>query len=280
MTFRMDRIEAAVVGSIRSAVPLAVVAWARSLYPNRNVVPVVTAAVARGPSFRTAEIETVDSPTALRWALASVAEGRRVGVSITGARWYVDTPATPTITGVRDALLAIFETDEAAEYLPGVTIAADGADGITFDADSVPGLLHRPVALGVSTLTTTETVEAETSDSVGVVVVELQAFSPGGGSDALSLLAQINGAQAMTGPLDTRQDLGISLLGIAEPVDLTSIAGAQWQSRASCRWTLSGRFHAARAGYVIDTIGTEAGSLVTVYDGVDPITFDLEIVEP
>jgi hypothetical protein len=129
-------------------------------------------------------------------------------------------------------------------------------------------------------LATTDTVEAESSDAIGQLVVELQAWASGGGSDALGILAAVNGGLTMTIPLDLRQDLGVSFHGASEPVDLTSIAGAQWQSRASCRWTLSVRSHVEHLGYVIDTVETEPGSLVTVYDGEDPITFDLEIVEP
>lgn len=279
MGIRLDRIEAAVVACVGAGDASVLTLWGRSEYPTRNAQPTVTAIIARGPLLGPSEIQTIDAPTVLVWSLDSVESGRRIGIGASGARWTVDTQ-TADVETERDRLLARFGTAEGAEYLPGVTITADSTDGIRFDALGVPGLLHHPVALGPSLLAVDTTVEAETNDQVGKVVVELQAYAIGGGSSAMQILANVNAAQNMTIPLDLREALGIVWLGTTEPTDLTSLAGAKWKSRASCRWTLSARSHVAHLGNVLDTMGTAVGSVVTVYDAEDPITFDLEIVEP
>ncbi len=268
MSVRLDRVEAAVVACVLALAPSGTVAvWSRSLYPHRNSDPsVVTAKVVRGPSVRPAELIEVDEPTVLRWSLAAVAAGARVGIAMTGARWYVDAVSTD-VTAVRDALLALFTDGDGAEFLPGVTVAAIDDDTIEFDADGVPGLLFSPVAIGVAAIEVITAVPSEVAMATSTLVVELQAYAQGGGSDASGILASINGGMSMSAAVDIRHDLGIVYHGAEEPVDLSAIAGADWESRASTRWQLSTRSYIARAIPTIETVETT----LTIYNGAEPI---------
>lgn len=250
---RFDRIQRAVVGMVSylaDAEPL--VLWAPSHFPRRSDgVSVVTARAVRGPLVRPASVMSSNEPTILTWVIAAPAEGDRVGVSITGAQWTVDVPAMGTAETVRDALLELF----TPEILPGVTVSDSGTDTIVFDADDVPGLLWRPQGIGPGvTVTATEVVPCEIATATAEVVVELQAYASGRGLSALSILADVAGGVHLEGAIERRNTTGVSLINVSELIDLTSIAGADWESRASMRMTLGVRSYKARTIDIIDTV--------------------------
>lgn len=274
MTVRTDRIEAAVIGCIRVLGPAGIDAvWSRSLYPHRSSDnPCAVAKVVRGPWQKPADMHESDEPTRVVWTLGAVRSGARVGVSFTGADWTIDTISTD-ITEARDALIAVFNTDAGIEYLPGVTVTAVGADSIEFDADGVPGLLFTPARIGsAASIEVTAAIPCEVSTAIARVVVELQTYANGGGSDALSILAGINGAMGMSRAAELRHRLGVTYHGCEEPVDLTAVSGADWESRASTRWQMTVRDYTAHPIDTIETVGAE----LVAFDGETPIEIPVE----
>lgn len=238
------------VNALADAAPL--VLWAPTNFPRRTAGgSVVTASVVRGPLFHATSIMQSDEPTVLTWTVDEPTANQRVGLTIAGARWTVDVGAVDTATTARDALLDLF----TAEILPGVTIAASGADAITFDANDVPGLLWRPQSIGaLATVTVDESIVCEVSTATAEVVVELQAYAAGRGMSALSILADVAGGLNMDVAAALRLQNGVSLTSKSELVDLTAIAGADWESRASFRTTWGIRSYKARAIDAIESV--------------------------
>lgn len=275
MTVRTDRVEAAVIGCIRVLGPAGIDAvWSRSLYPHRSSDnPVCTAKIVRGPWNRTPDVTEIDAPTVVRLTMPPVVRvGARVGIAMTGAKWSIDTTSTD-VTEARDALIDLFSTEQGAEYLPGVTLTAVSTDMIDFDADGVPGLLFSPVSIGVGAIVEVlDAIPCEVSTAIARCVVEVQAYANGGGSDALAILGAINGAMEMSRAVELRHALGVTYHGCEEPVDLTGIAGADWESRASTRWQMTVRSYVAHPVDIIEIV--EAG--LVAFDGDVPIEIQVE----
>lgn len=279
----LDRMRAAVRGSIALLAPSGVLpVWGMQQWPARvgSEQAIVTARLVRGPTLRPPEVVQVDEPTEIRWQLLDDTAGVRVGLAVCGARFWIDTAVAASIEESRDAFLErLTGMAQTRDALPGVSIDADGTDAIVFDASDVPGLLFHPVMIGPSAVVdmdVTETVTAESQRSGASMVVELQAFVAGGGPEAAALLADINGGMALDAALALRHDLGVVFNSADEPVDLTTLAGAGWQSRASTRWTLSMVSYKSRA---IDTIETVEIGLIA-YDGSTPIEIPAEVESP
>jgi hypothetical protein len=179
----------------------------------------------------------------LIWRTSGAATAARVGLALTGARWYEDVLGGDTDTTVRDRLLAQLTapTGEPA-ILPGVAITADGTDGIKLDATGTAGLLWGARAVGPAAVTVspTSTIHSEVMTGTARCTVEFQAFSRGGqGVEAQELLGALGGSLRSDSMIAIRDAYGVTFGGpLSEPIDLTALAGADWESRASARLTV------------------------------------------
>ena len=254
MTIRLDRVQRALVAALRYTTEADAVLWAPAQYPRRALgSKVVTAKMVRGPLIQHASKYYQDEPTRLTWSISSAVDNDRVGLAATGARWTHDVVPGQSISEVRDALLSQF----TSEVLPGVEVSSSGSGSIRFNASGVPGLLWRPAAIG-SNVTVTEdaTLGSEVTTAPGLCTIEIQTYAAGRAVESMSLLSKFMGALGSTNLVSIFDALGVSVLGPAgEPIDLTAVAGAEWESRAMARLTTSIRSYYAAA---IDTIETVA----------------------
>jgi len=166
-----------------------------------------------------------------------------VGIDVTGARWTVAGQGGDTLTDVRDRLLAALVP---ATELPGVSTSAFGSDSIDFSASGVVGRLWRPVAIGASAVTVTTDANARVTTGTVRGELEIQAYADGRGLEAQELLGDVVSGLASPDVVEARQRWGISFPGRAgDIIDLTTLAGADWQSRASVRVPVAARAYRA-----------------------------------
>lgn len=255
----------------------ALAAWAPIELPRRPASgqDVITARLVRGPEIRGTRTYFQEEPTTVRWAIAAPTADSRVGISLASARFFADTGAAPTVTTVRDALLAVFTVDQL-RLIPGVTAVADGADAILFTATGgALGRLFCPVAFGPgATAPATVVVDAEVTTGNARGMLEFQAYAAGPGVDAQSLLAELISGLDSHDIAEMRHNIGLAFQGPAgDVIDLTALAGPKWESRASVRLPVSFRSYRAIAVDTIDTI--TMSRLVLLLDGADvgPLEF-------
>lgn len=254
----LERVKAAAVGLVGLTVPGPPLALElpASGYPRRPAsgADVVGFRIVRGPAITGARKFAVVSPTAVRWTIAAPVADSRVGLSIGGVRYLVDTGAAPTETSVRDLLLADITT--IPELLPGVTVSSAGADSIDFAADGgAPGLLRCAIALGpgaTRTIVSDTTAEVETANAR--VMLQFTAFAAGAGTTAQSLLGDLAAGLHGNATIALRDRLGVAFEGPAgDIVDLVGKAGPTWESRAALRVPVHLRSYRATAIDYIDT---------------------------
>lgn len=253
MSVRLDTVERAVIGSIVAAGYVGI--WAPSEYPRRDLgATVVSARLVRGPTARGRTTGYSAEATALTLTISGAAEAQRVGWSIGGVKRMVDVGAEDTDEDVRDALLAaaVVGTGEDAWH-PGVTIEALSTNKITFAGAA--GTMWNPRALGASaSFAVDASTDCQIQTGVQSAVVELQAYASRG-TAAAAVLGDIAGQLSMDELIAVRSDLGVTFQGpMSEPVDLSKMAGAQWDSRAAARLRVSLRSYAAKAINTIDSM--------------------------
>lgn len=204
--------------------------------------------------------------------------GTRNVVRLNDFAYYRDTVAGDTVATVRNVLLAAIQEGESG----AVTATASGAAGILLAGDFLGGL--RSLEL-VGQLTSSGAVIS--GDSVIVSertmshLVTLQAFSrgrePRTGAVALLDLA----LDELRAP-DVSEELsryGLGVWDYGAPVDLSAIAGGNWESRASADLTISARSVAVRSVHEIDSVGITVSVGVSP-DDASPSTFEAEASAP
>lgn len=258
MGVKADRLKRVVSAWVSTFTNADAFVWAPSNYPRRSLGDsVITARLVRGPTDRAPSIGYVVEPTRLRWSVSGAVEDDRVGLALTGIRWAYDVQNGDTDTDVRDAVLALVQAD--SRLLPDVTITTDGADGIDFDASGTLGRLWSRRAIGSAaswTVTTSEHAEVQTAISLSTI--ELQAYVAGQGMEAAELLTELLGSLNLSEAVQIRSDFGVSLLDApGDVVDLTTIAGADWESRASARLLLAARSYKAVPTEIVESATVE-----------------------
>lgn len=276
MAVRVDRVQLAIVETI-AATTGAVGVWSPSNYPRApgDGSAVITAKIARGPnliglrSFMSAE------PTTVTWTVTGASAGDLVGIGLTSARWAYEVQVGDTDTDARDGLLALFSAD--SRQLPGVTVSASGADSIVFDSAGAVGALWRSSAIGPSTVVSvvdSNAVDCEVTTGRAEMLLELQAYASAG-PDAASVLADLLGGLVSYDVMATRERLGVIFGGAAgDVVDLTAIAGADFESRASVRISAAMRTYRAVA---VDTADTIEDGAIIIHNGAEQIPVDLAV---
>lgn len=163
-------------------------------------------------------------------------EGVLSVVRLDGYRHVYEVPALATVTTVRDAHLAQLEGDLEATR---ITAVASGADAIDITPLAITSLWDLATSANIETVITHEGVVRVESDRQETAVVELQAFSRGPhlheGASAII-------TQAMARLKERVAELaewGIGVVGWQPVADISAIAGAGWETRASTLLTLN-----------------------------------------
>lgn len=170
--------------------------------------------------------------------VTAATEGARPVVRLNGFDYYLDVPASSSVTTVRDALLA----DIAAGEAGAVTPTATGADRITLTGDFLGGLrslaCSGPVQyVAESAVYSGAAVLIRTGTRVCEIAVEV--FSRGRSP-------RTGAATIMQGVLDRLQSgarmselgrYGVKRWGIGTPIKLDAIAGSDWETRRRLPFT-------------------------------------------
>lgn len=254
MGTRPDLTRRGVVAVLKSAVPAGTdVVWARHKYPRRasSGSAVVTVQRVRGPELGTAIKQASIEPLQLLWTLASAAEGEQIGLAVTGARWRHTVLAAATVETSRDAVLALLQAADPDPALPGVTLTAESTNAIRMDAGSTLGLLWGAAAIGGSVIVAppvTQLAEVVTRPSRSTLEIHAYAHDANGaGLDAESILADVLGQLESTLLIRVAGDHGVVIKQVGEVIDASSLAGSEWDSRATCRLEAKGRSYFASA---------------------------------
>lgn len=260
----IDRLRYAVRALVLAAHPTGVqCVWDPSTYPRSPTTggSIVAARIARGPSLDQSHLFDADAPTSLLWTIADPVASSRVGLRVAGVPRTADLDASPTAADARDALLDVL-TDAVLgpALLPGVTAAAVGAASIRLTG--APGTLYAPLAIGSGVLLAVESsTYAQHATGRASATIELAAFAQGRAPSAIALLAQVESAlrgydvdaiESVTGVTFARHAAG-------EIVDLTAMAGADWESRAVVRIAL--HLRSMRAVPISDIGGVDVDRL-------------------
>ena len=236
----IDRLRYAARALVLAAHPTGVqCVWDPSTFPRSPTTggSIVTVKIARGPSRSQSQRIDRDTPTSLLWTIAALTANSRVGLRVSSVQRHTDLGAAPTAETARDALLAVLNAAVIGPaLLPGVTSAAVGTDSIRLTGGA--GTLYDASALGPGvTLTTEASAYAQLSTGHANALLEVQAYAEGRAPAAVALLMELEAAlrgadvdeiEEITGCTFARHPAG-------EIVDLTDMAGAEWESRAVVR---------------------------------------------
>jgi len=175
---------------------------------------------------------------------------QRLLVEINRGEYVTDPLPGDTVTDVRDALLAQIDQDE-----PDLTVTADGADGILLVSTYVGALWSLALSPG---LTATSVVPSPTcvllTDVTREFSLGVQCFAKGREprNGAWDLCGRALAAFEADDLGDVLDRAGVGLRRRGPAVDLSSIAGAHWESRISFDLALYMRSRATREIGVIE----------------------------
>lgn len=270
----IDRLQLFVGQLVQLLTPGVTYVWSRE-YPRRTSdAAVVTCSMVRGPTVAAGRKRILLEPTQLTWTLTTPVAERRVGLEVAGAVFFADAPAGPVdVTALRDAFLA--QVQLRPRVLPGVTAAASGADAVTLSG--AVGTLWSPRAFGEgAAVVSTSTALSESLTSNARVILELQACAPGAGATAQGLIGQLVGGLAGHDVLEAAMLLGIAIEGPAdEPIDLSSLAGPDYESRCAVRVPMTLRSYRS---VPVESVGEVSTSFTTREPTVTQPTFT--VTEP
>jgi hypothetical protein len=169
--------------------------------------------------------------------------------------FFTDGIGGDTLTTIRDRLIALINADTIT---PATAVVFD-ADTFDLNADSLGGIVS--LAL-VGSLSAGTVVDAD--DSVLVtegsqsMLLNVQAFSknkePRNG--AWAILQQCAAALQTPDLTEKFTRFGVGVWDKSQPVDLSAIAGASWETRASLDVTLAARALWVRPVDVVETVIT------------------------
>lgn len=165
-------------------------------------------------------------------------EGGRNVLQLDGYRHVRDVPAASTVTAERDALKAQLDDIEAGR----VTTAAVSTDQITITPVDITALWDLQVS-GELTGEVTHGGALRVDKRQEQALVEIQTFARGKhlAQSAHAILTQALNRLVDHDPMVALAEWGVAVLGWSPPVDISAIAGAGWETRASSVLTVNMR---------------------------------------
>lgn len=187
----------------------------------------------------------------------SATVGKRLIVRLNGYDYRHDVVADETVGDIRDALMDAIEADE-----PGVTVSVAGSPGASFTitANSLGDLWELELVGGESDIDNDAPVfsgngvllsESDESLLVGVQTYSKTRSVHGG---AVSLAQQIRDKLQSEDVIEGLTREGVAVWGVGGITDISAIAGARWESRATFDVTLAARSVFRRPCGQIETV--------------------------
>jgi hypothetical protein len=258
---RLDRIQRALFENLSDAVAPVRVAWGYNEQTFESVPDegLVDLRMIGGPSpfIRSGKRGTLlNAADSITITVDAVEVGKRYIVRLNGFDYRTDAVALDTVTTIRDRLRDAINADE----LETATALDAGADGLTLAADSLGGLRSLqlvgaltsdpPVLNGASVLVV---------EGTQTMLVNVQAFSKGREprSGAWAIVQQLLAALQSEDYVEAMRRLGVGVWTKGIATDLSAIAGAHWETRASFDLTVAARAVWVRPISRIETIDLE-----------------------
>lgn len=257
-----DRLQAGLRQAILAADNTLTVVWSPSEYPEPAGGNLVALRVLSGPDLRGYRLEHkhYPIPTTVRVTCTNTA-GSRGTIFCQGARWHLDVEPGETATEYRDRWV---------EYLATAGLAVDGEiTPVGANAFDIAGTelisLYGFGTFGQVTSTVTASTFSDIRSSDARLRIEAQVFSGtrylrGGAMDTAAKLVAKLGLPAPRAVLNA---YGLVHVTTSPVVDLTTIAGPGWESRAAVSVDIGTNIFAAEA---VESIETVTGTL-TVENG-------------
>lgn len=242
---RLDRVQKALFESFADAVAPVRVAWSYNEQTFESVPDegLVDLRMIGGPSpfIRTGRrgslLNAADSVTI---TVDSVEVGGRYVVRLNCFSYFTDAIAGDTVTTIRDRLSAQINADA----LESVTAVDVGADALRLDADYLGGLrsleIFGALSAGAPALNGASVLVVEGTQAM---TINVQAFSKGREprSGAWAIVSQLYAALQSEAYVEAMRALGVGVWNKGAATDLSAIAGAHWETRASFDITIAAR---------------------------------------
>jgi hypothetical protein len=197
----------------------------------------------------------------------SVTTGRYV-IRLNGFSYFTDGLVGDTLTTIRDRLVSEINGDD----LETATASVSGVDGLTLTADSLGGLrslsLSGPLSAGPPTLDGRSVLVTEGAQNM---LVNVQAYSKGREprNGAWALIQRALAVVQSEDYIETMRRYGVGVWTKGVVSNLSAIAGAHWESRASFDLSIAARAvwvrEADRIESVNATLTTSQPSTQTVF---------------
>ena len=267
---RYDWLQHGLLEAVRAAVPSdqdPTIVWAPSEYPRGSGL-FIALRMLSGPDLRDGRMESlggaIQAPVTIRVTCDAGTEGERGRIACNGGWWTVETETEGDHTELRDAWVEMLATAGHAIQADLTPVSTNQFD---IDGTRLWSLYGFAASGNVSyTITDSQITRAKTADTI--LRCEIQVFSasryPRGG--AMDVATSIMSALELQASYDILDSHGISVLNMLPIVDLTTLSGAGWESRAALTLDVGMRTYTAE---IIDTIDSYTGSLTLRGAGSD-----------
>lgn len=263
LPLRLDRVQRALFETLGDAVAPVRVAWAYSeetfeSVPDEGLID-LTMIGGPQPFIRSGKRGSIlNAVDAITITVDSVGTGRYV-IRLNDFSYFTDGVGGDTTTTIRDRLRDAINADP----LETATASDAGASGLTLAADELGGLrsltLSGALSAGPPTLDGRSVLVTEGAQNM---LINVQAFSPcrEPRNGAWALIQRALAVVQSEDYVETMRALGVGVWTKGVVTDLTAIAGAHWESRASFDLSI-----AAKAVWVreVDRIETVKATLNT-----------------
>lgn len=266
----MRGLRQAVINALPAS-PTPTVVWSPSEYPRGSDTPFVALRMISGPDARDARLDSLGGtsllPTTIRVTVTAV-EGNLGYIGCAGSYWVLDVAGTAagmdleTVEEYRDRWIAELATTGHSLDATITPVSTNAFDIVGTNLWSLYGFGARGEcshSVTGSTLAKVKTVDA-------IMRCEVQCFSstryPRGG--AMETATRIMSAIELSPSYDVLDSHGLSVVGSLPIIDLTTLSGPGWESRAALTLDISSRTFIAEA---IDIIETFTGSVTYNADG-------------
>lgn len=274
---RLDRVQQALFEVLAEATGVGV-HWAYAEVPQESLAAdflALTMIGGPGPVNRKHVRGCVfQPPTLVPLTVGPLVVGSRVVVALNDFNYFHDVTGLDTVTTVRDDLVAQINDVDNIEPVTATAVGVDSLDLVPDLFGSLWNLkIAGPISAGALTLSPDF---AELVDGTQTMLVNVQAYSKGREprNGAWSVI-QRSIAALQTGDLVERlRRFGVGVWDYTNPIDLSAITGAHWETRASFDVTLAARARWARPTDVVETVD------VTLNTSQPTTTETITIVSP
>ena len=274
---RLDRVQQSLFEVLAEATGVDV-HWSYSQVPQEGLTASfvsLTMIGGPGPLLRKQKRgRTLQPISAVTLTVGPLVVGKRIGVVLNGFNYFHDVIGGDTTTVVRDDFIAQIND---VDNIEPVTASTNGADALDLVPDFVGGL----VELGIygAIVAGTPTLNAgfvQIIEGAQTMLVNVQAYSksrePRDG--AWSLIQTCLAALQTEDLVEKMRRFGVGVWGKTAPIDLSAIAGANWETRSSFDLTLAMKAQWVRPVDVVETV------TATIITNDPPTSETITVISP